>query len=394
MGSDHAADVQRLSSFRQRDRDHSSTSPKRVDPEEDKKYVFSRSSNAIGQRKKFGRRWVRGNEIKVGPRHGKTRPARQVIMKLLAFVMVASAITFVTIDFSFASKMGYIQAGLKMVLRRMETNIWEGFVLFTVTYVVTTVFFVPGSVLTLGCGAIFAQSLGMIPGVLVGSLAVQLGASIGASISFLLARYLLFDTVQSWIHKYPKMKAFEKAMSTNGFTVLCLLRLSPVVPWGPLNWMIGVTTMKFRVYCLSHIAMIPDTVAWVYIGAGLGSFAPINKGGATESTKDAPGAEAAQHRAHWAITAVGLVFTVIGVMVLTRYANAVLQRTVDDAADGLSDAEEGEMDDGVNPLVGEAAGGALGMGLELGTVPGALVGLQGRRTSGAAAVEESKPEPP
>jgi len=52
------------------------------------------------------------------------------------------------------------------------------------------------------------------------------------------------------------------------------------------------------------------------------------------------------------------------------------------------------MDDGVNPLVGEAAGGALGMGLELGTVPGALVGLQGRRTSGAAAVEESKPEPP
>eukprot|EP00638_Chattonella_subsalsa_P015033 CAMPEP_0117852704 /NCGR_PEP_ID=MMETSP0949-20121206/23237_1 /TAXON_ID=44440 /ORGANISM="Chattonella subsalsa, Strain CCMP2191" /LENGTH=279 /DNA_ID=CAMNT_0005700931 /DNA_START=148 /DNA_END=987 /DNA_ORIENTATION=+ len=188
----------------------------------------------------------------------------------------------------------------------------------------TRCIFVPGSILTLGAGYVFSRSLGLIAGVLVASLAVQAGATIGALISFLIARHLLFETVQSWILKYPKMKAVEKALTYNGLTVLCLLRLSPIIPWGPLNYMMGVTGMPFNLYALSCIAMIPDTVAWVYIGASLGSFTPTAQVKTDQNTNE--GDTGMKHE--WIVSVIGLLATIIAVYVLTSYSNRMLKKTI------------------------------------------------------------------
>src|SRR5262245_9365059 len=62
-----------------------------------------------------------------------------------------------------------------------------GPVIFIGLYVVATVLFVPGSVLTLGAGAVF--------GVALGSVCVSISATLGASAAFLVGRYLARDAI-------------------------------------------------------------------------------------------------------------------------------------------------------------------------------------------------------
>ena len=58
---------------------------------------------------------------------------------------------------------------------------------------ISTVLFIPGSLLTLGAGFVFSNAFGLGVGVLLGVTAVFFGASAGALISFLLGRYLFRD---------------------------------------------------------------------------------------------------------------------------------------------------------------------------------------------------------
>src|SRR5262245_36296371 len=62
-----------------------------------------------------------------------------------------------------------------------------GPVMFVGLYVVATVFFIPGSVLTLGAGAVF--------GVALGSVSVSMAATLGATAAFLVGRYLARDVI-------------------------------------------------------------------------------------------------------------------------------------------------------------------------------------------------------
>src|ERR1043166_9430161 len=62
-----------------------------------------------------------------------------------------------------------------------------GPVIFAGIYVVATVFFIPGSVLTLGAGAVF--------GVGLGSVCASVSATLGRTAAFLVGRYLARDGI-------------------------------------------------------------------------------------------------------------------------------------------------------------------------------------------------------
>jgi uncharacterized membrane protein YdjX (TVP38/TMEM64 family) len=69
-------------------------------------------------------------------------------------------------------------------------NLWAvGAVVFIGLYVLATVLFVPGSILTLGSGVVF--------GVALGSIYMFIGATIGATLAFLIGRYL----ARGWVSK-------------------------------------------------------------------------------------------------------------------------------------------------------------------------------------------------
>src|SRR5438477_8112754 len=84
-----------------------------------------------------------------------------------------------------------------------------GPVIFAGIYVVATVFFIPGSVLTLGAGAVF--------GVGLGSVCVSISATLGATPAFLVGRYIALDAIARKIEKNEKFSAIYRAVAEEGW---------------------------------------------------------------------------------------------------------------------------------------------------------------------------------
>ena len=134
-----------------------------------------------------------------------------------------------------------------------------GYILFIAAYALAAVLFIPGSVLTLGAGFAF--------GLVSGSIAVSLGSTLGAAFAFIVARYLARDKIEGKLGENTKFKSIDSAIGKEGGKLVLLLRLSPVFPYGWLNYLLGLTAVKFWHYLLaSWVGMIPGTILYVYLG--------------------------------------------------------------------------------------------------------------------------------
>lgn len=139
-----------------------------------------------------------------------------------------------------------------------EQGNW-GAVWFGIVYVVCTVLFVPGSILTIGAGAIYGPVLGTI--------LISLASTTGAACAFLVARYLARDQVRAWVQSKPRFAALDQAIALQGGWIVFLLRLSPVFPFNLLNYALGLSGVRFWPYVLaSWIGMLPGTFAFVLLG--------------------------------------------------------------------------------------------------------------------------------
>jgi len=87
-----------------------------------------------------------------------------------------------------------------------------GMFVFMLVYVVATVCFVPGLILTLGAGFIFTTVYGTGLGIFIGTVVVFVGATIGSICAFLLGRYVFRESLQAKVSKYPKFIAIEDAI--------------------------------------------------------------------------------------------------------------------------------------------------------------------------------------
>lgn len=134
-----------------------------------------------------------------------------------------------------------------------------GFVVFVVAYIIATVFFLPGSVLTLGAGFIF--------GVATGTATVSLGSTLGAAAAFLISRYAARDAVKNRLGTSATFQAVDRAIEREGARIVLLTRLSPIFPFNALNYLLGLTSVRFWPYVgASWLGMLPGTVLYVYLG--------------------------------------------------------------------------------------------------------------------------------
>jgi uncharacterized membrane protein YdjX (TVP38/TMEM64 family) len=135
-----------------------------------------------------------------------------------------------------------------------------GYPVLVLTYVIATVFFIPGSLLTLAAGFLF--------GVVAGSITVSIGSTLGATVAFLVGRHLTREFIERWISSNAHFTAVDQAVGKQGFKMVLLTRLSPVFPFNLLNYAFGLTRVRFWVYVLaSWLGMIPGTVMYVYLGS-------------------------------------------------------------------------------------------------------------------------------
>src|SRR5258708_16080965 len=156
----------------------------------------------------------------------------------------------------------------RMLVDRAQGAGVAGALAFAGVYLVAPVLLLPASVLTLGAGFLD----GRVFGTLLAS-PVSVGA---ASIAFLLGRTLARRAVERKIASDPRFKAIDQAVADNGFRIVFLLRLSPVIPFNLLNYPLGVTRVPFSTYVLaSFLGMLPGTFLYVSLGAAAPSAAPL-----------------------------------------------------------------------------------------------------------------------
>jgi uncharacterized membrane protein YdjX (TVP38/TMEM64 family) len=191
-----------------------------------------------------------------------------------------------------------------------------GPIVFFGLYIVACVFMLPGSILTIGAGAVF--------GVFNGTLLVSLSSTAGATAAFLVGRYLAREMVARRVAGNHTFRALDEAVASEGWKIVGLTRLSPIFPFNLLNYAFGLTRVSLRNYVLASWAgMIPGTVLYVYLGSLAGSLAEL---GARDGGR-------ARTPAEWALYAVGLIATVAVTFVITRIARRALNRRIDPLAE-------------------------------------------------------------
>jgi uncharacterized membrane protein YdjX (TVP38/TMEM64 family) len=184
-----------------------------------------------------------------------------------------------------------------------------GPVAFILIYIVATVLFIPGSLLTLGSGVLF--------GVVGGSICVSIGSVLGATCAFLTGRYLTRDWVSQKIQGNQKFQAIDTAVASEGWKIVLLTRLSPIFPFNLLNYAFGVTQVSLRDYFFaSWIGMMPGTVMYVYIGSLAGSLAALGAQGQSRTV------------AEWVLYGIGLVATIAVSVYVTRIAKKALDEKI------------------------------------------------------------------
>ena len=218
--------------------------------------------------------------------------------KWVNYVVAAVAIVL-------ALKYLHVQDALKEALDWIGRLGPWGPVIFIGIYVVATVLFVPGSVLTLGAGAVF--------GVVLGSVCVSISATLGATAAFLVGRYLARDAIARKIERNKKFTAIDRAVADEGWKIVFLTRLSPVFPFTLLNYAFGLTRVRLSHYVLaSWTGMMPGTVMYVY----LGSLVNVGAGHRQRTTGE------------WVLYGVGLLATIVLTVFVTRLAKKALAKKI------------------------------------------------------------------
>jgi uncharacterized membrane protein YdjX (TVP38/TMEM64 family) len=185
-----------------------------------------------------------------------------------------------------------------------------GAVPFALLYMVATLTPVPITPLSLASGFLYGPFLGFA--------AAWSGEVVGAVLAWALGRGLLREHARRLIEPYPTLGALDEAVATGGFKLVVLVRLSPVFPFGPMNYALGLTAIRPLPYIsATALGTLPLCSLLVYAGSTLPHLNAAMSGEVQLGT--------AEWVAYWG----GLIATGLVVFVLGRATRKALRRQLD-----------------------------------------------------------------
>ena len=179
-----------------------------------------------------------------------------------------------------------------------------------------TLFFVPPTILYFGAGYAFCDVAGFWGGLVAGIVVCFIGSSLGAILAFLRSRYMMRDLVELFSKRFPIVKCLDEAMRTQGFRAMTLLRLCPIIPFNALNHVGGITQISLEEYTFALIGIIPTIVLWVLVGA------------TTDHIRRTEADDTGEYVFYIALMVGGVLFAVIGLFLLYRYAREELHKEI------------------------------------------------------------------
>ena len=172
------------------------------------------------------------------------------------------SVILLIITTTYLRKNGYISSdGIMEFLQRYKI---AAPLLFIIIYTIGPSLFIPSLPLTLGAGFLWGPFWGVIFSIT--------GATLGASVAFLIARYLLCNSIKERFG-YSRWKWLKEKVEKNGWKAVAFSRLVPVLPFPVLNYLFGITPISFLHYLWStFVFMLPACIAYVAFGSSMGEM--------------------------------------------------------------------------------------------------------------------------
>lgn len=130
--------------------------------------------------------------------------------------------------------------------------------IFILIYILAVILLVPGSALTIAAGIAYGNW---------GIPVALFAATAGACAAFLIARYLAYEKVHTLIGRKRTLLAVEDVVNNEGWKIIILVRVSPLIPFNVQNYFFGITEVPLMQYAVStFVGLIPGTIVSVVIG--------------------------------------------------------------------------------------------------------------------------------
>jgi uncharacterized membrane protein YdjX (TVP38/TMEM64 family) len=148
--------------------------------------------------------------------------------------------------------------------RVMGWGAW-GAICYPLLFAACNVLLLPGGVLAVGGGFFF--------GLWWGFFIVFAGNLVATAISFALSRWIARRWFRQRLSRNPTLRALEPAVERESWKIILLSQLHPLFPTSLLNYLYGLTRIRFGVYMLwASMGRVPGLFLYVYVGT-LGQFA-------------------------------------------------------------------------------------------------------------------------
>jgi uncharacterized membrane protein YdjX (TVP38/TMEM64 family) len=133
-----------------------------------------------------------------------------------------------------------------------------GFLAFGAAYILAAVLLLPVWPLSITGGLAFG---------IWGFVLVPISATLGSVAAFLISRYFARAKIQEWLARQPRYRAVDEVVEEEGWKVVILLRLSPLVPYNLMNYFCGITGVSLAGYLGATLfGTAPVTAMYVYLG--------------------------------------------------------------------------------------------------------------------------------
>ena len=138
---------------------------------------------------------------------------------------------------------------------------------------------IPAFFLTIGCGFIFVNAFEQHSGkgIICSIIIVSISRMMGATLAFMSGRYCFSNRLKIWLLKFDKFVIINEIIKLQSFKVCFLLRLSPVTPYGIMNYGMAIATdVELKYFFYGNFGMIPDAITYCLVGASLETISEIS----------------------------------------------------------------------------------------------------------------------
>ena len=192
------------------------------------------------------------------------KPTRRTVWLAVVALAVVGALLWRHFGLGDLLTLDSLKASREALAALVAANPLGSLALYFLIYLAVAALSLPGAaILTLAGGALF----GLVKGLVV----VSFASAIGALLSFLIARYLLRDSVQQRFGNL--LEPINQGMQRDGAWYLLTLRLVPLFPFFAVNLLAALTPIAAtRFYWVSQLGMLAGTAVYVNAGTQLATI--------------------------------------------------------------------------------------------------------------------------